>query len=158
MEEMWSKVLHVLQRDIMKPSFETWLSNTTGELQDDTLIVHAPNEFSRDWIESRYKTHIANAVKEVTGKDVHVEVQSGLGEPEYQQEFKAPVRPKQSLEDRVARLEKTLDFKMNDEDSPIDYITGQILALDQQSQRQLIQKLNQEHDLPIQQWIADDKT
>ncbi|MDC3417731.1 chromosomal replication initiator protein DnaA [Aquibacillus salsiterrae] len=67
-QELWSNTLQSIQTKISKPSFDTWLKNTMADsLEDDTLIVSAPNEFARDWLESRYTDLISDALFEVTG-------------------------------------------------------------------------------------------
>ncbi|MCY8323202.1 chromosomal replication initiator protein DnaA, partial [Bacillus inaquosorum] len=51
-----------------KPSFETWMKSTKAHsLQGDTLTITAPNEFARDWLESRYLHLIADTIYELTG-------------------------------------------------------------------------------------------
>ncbi|UFT99427.1 chromosomal replication initiator protein DnaA [Radiobacillus kanasensis] len=66
--ELWSSTLQSIQEKISKPSYDTWLKNTKADsLEDDTLIISAPNEFARDWLESRYTTLISDALFEVTG-------------------------------------------------------------------------------------------
>jgi len=159
LNEVWSKVLQKLQKDIPKPSFETWLSKTTGEVQGDTVVVHAPDEFARDWIDARYKDLIRKAANEVKGKDVNVVVQSGLEEVEHvQRQYEAPTTPVRSLEERVTRIEEHLSMEDGQQEDPVSYIIGQILALNQEEQKKLIQMLQNEHELPIQKWAQDQET
>lgn len=67
-EELWSSTLLVIKEKVSKPSFDTWLKNTKADrITDDTLIVSAPNEFARDWLENRYTDLISDAIFEVTG-------------------------------------------------------------------------------------------
>ncbi|WP_345241509.1 chromosomal replication initiator protein DnaA [Pontibacillus salipaludis] len=66
--ELWDNTLAKIEEKISKPSFETWLKSTKADsLKDDTLIIVAPNEFARDWLESRYSKLISDALFEVTG-------------------------------------------------------------------------------------------
>ncbi|WP_186576859.1 chromosomal replication initiator protein DnaA [Aquibacillus kalidii] len=66
--ELWTNTLQSIQDKISKPSYDTWLKNTTADsIEEDTLIVSAPNEFARDWLESRYTDLISDALFEVTG-------------------------------------------------------------------------------------------
>ncbi|PXW89816.1 chromosomal replication initiator protein DnaA [Streptohalobacillus salinus] len=67
-EELWDNTLLQIKEKVSKPSFDTWLKNTKADqLTDDTLIVSAPNEFARDWLENRYTNLISEAIFEVTG-------------------------------------------------------------------------------------------
>ncbi|WP_404450745.1 chromosomal replication initiator protein DnaA [Virgibacillus necropolis] len=67
-EELWTATLEKVEEKVSKPSFDTWLKNTKAEkLQEDTLIVSAPNEFARDWLEGRYTVLISEILFEITG-------------------------------------------------------------------------------------------
>ncbi|CQR45798.1 Chromosomal replication initiator protein DnaA [Paraliobacillus sp. PM-2] len=67
-EELWTSTLAKIKEKVSKPSYDTWLKNTSAEnITEDTIIVSAPNEFARDWLESRYTTLISDALFEVTG-------------------------------------------------------------------------------------------
>lgn len=72
-QELWSKTLEAIQDKISKPSFETWLKTTEAiDLEDDMLIISAPNDFARDWLESRYANLVRDSLKEVTGSSIGV--------------------------------------------------------------------------------------
>lgn len=67
-EELWDNTLEAIKEKVSKPSYDTWLKNTKADqLTDDTLIVSAPNEFARDWLENRYTSLVSEAIFEVTG-------------------------------------------------------------------------------------------
>ncbi|WP_243387227.1 chromosomal replication initiator protein DnaA [Bacillus kexueae] len=71
--DLWSKALGEIEKKLSKPSFETWLKSTKAHaLQGDTMIITAPNEFARDWLESRYLHLIANTLYELTGEEIGV--------------------------------------------------------------------------------------
>lgn len=71
--ELWRKVLAKIEKTLSKPSFETWLKATKATtLEEDALIVTAPNEFARDWLESRYSSLITNTLYETTGMNMKV--------------------------------------------------------------------------------------
>jgi chromosomal replication initiator protein len=71
--DLWSKALAAIETKVSKPSFETWLKSTTAHaLQNDTLVITAPNEFARDWLESRYAGIISETLLDVTGAALDV--------------------------------------------------------------------------------------
>jgi chromosomal replication initiation ATPase DnaA len=72
--ELWSEALSKISEKISKPSFETWLANTSAEIHHDVIVVNASNQFAADWIEVRYKELIMNTVRELTGKSFEIEV------------------------------------------------------------------------------------
>ena len=61
--DLWNQTLSNIEKKISKPSFDTWLKSTKAHvLQGDTLIVTAPNEFARDWLEGRYSQLISGVL------------------------------------------------------------------------------------------------
>ncbi|OWZ83472.1 chromosomal replication initiator protein DnaA [Natranaerobius trueperi] len=73
MTELWSSTLEKLEQQLSKPSFETWFQSTEPvDLNEKQLFVSVPNEFTKDWLNSRYKTSIENSLKEVSGKALKI--------------------------------------------------------------------------------------
>lgn len=69
--DLWSRVLSEIEKKISKPSFETWLKSTKAfSLKNDILTIIAPNEFARDWLESKYSSLIMDTVLEITGSEL----------------------------------------------------------------------------------------
>lgn len=66
--ELWQAALEMIEEKVSKPSYDTWLKNTEAvELNNTVLIVAAPNEFARDWLENQYTTVIDEVLEDVTG-------------------------------------------------------------------------------------------
>lgn len=68
---IWDRVLEVIEQEISKPSYETWLKNTIllpFDEDTDTLVIEAENVFVRDWLESRYASLISDTLHDITGK------------------------------------------------------------------------------------------
>ncbi|WP_245891249.1 chromosomal replication initiator protein DnaA [Desmospora activa] len=73
-QELWAQALERIQDKLSKPSFETWLQATEAvDWRDDTLIISAPNEFARDWLESKYSHLVRDTLQEVTGSVIGVQ-------------------------------------------------------------------------------------
>ena len=90
-----------------KPSFDTWLKSTKAHsLQGDSLVVIAPNEFARDWLEERYSPLISSVLYEVTGEELSVKFIIPQTQSEKDEEMKAP--PK-----KVKREENHSEFHGN---------------------------------------------
>ncbi|MEH7225273.1 DnaA N-terminal domain-containing protein [Bacillus sp. JJ1566] len=119
--EVWQKVLNRISDQISKPSFETWLKNTTAECKDDVVFVKAKNDFQADWLDSRYKSLISKTVEEVAGKSLEIvivgerlafernEFQKSKGSNEYGELMKLIAAQQQKineLEERINHLEK----------------------------------------------------
>jgi len=55
LSDIWKETLDLLEKDLSKPSFETWFKST--ELiayYEDYLIISTPNIFAKDWLQNRY--------------------------------------------------------------------------------------------------------
>lgn len=71
--DLWNNALANIEKKISKPSYETWLKSTKAHsLQGDLLVITAPNEFARDWLEERYSQLISGILYEITGEELAV--------------------------------------------------------------------------------------
>ncbi|ENH98451.1 chromosomal replication initiation protein [Gracilibacillus halophilus YIM-C55.5] len=72
-EELWANTLEIIKQKVSKPSYDTWLKNTVvNEIQEDAIVISTPNEFTRDWLESRYTNIISEALYDLTGAKLQV--------------------------------------------------------------------------------------
>lgn len=73
LQQIWNNTLDIMKERISKPSFETWLKSTRPlELKNGLLMVEVPNEFARDWLESRYSSHIEEIIQDITSSSIEV--------------------------------------------------------------------------------------
>ncbi|MCL5291122.1 MAG: chromosomal replication initiator protein DnaA [Actinobacteria bacterium] len=72
---IWEGALEVIQRQLNTPTFKTWFENTSPiSIDDSTLTISAPSPFAKDWLETRYSSLIADALRQVTGSPINVRV------------------------------------------------------------------------------------
>lgn len=107
----WEDVLDNIKKKISKPSFATWLADTTAEIDDDVIFVKAKNEFQADWLESRYKTLIFESIREVAGHTMEIEIISpdkqnrlDLPSSEYSSKPSAYVELKNLIEEQQKKI------------------------------------------------------
>lgn len=99
--DLWNKALLKIETKLSKPSFETWMKSTKAHsLQGDTLTITAPNEFARDWLESRYLHLIADTIYELTGEELSIKFIIPQNQDEVEAMPKSPIK-KMSKEDPV---------------------------------------------------------
>ncbi len=73
LENLWKRVLAKIQENLSKPSFETWFQSTKiVAIQNNILIIEVPNEFAKDWIETRYSKLISEIVEKITNKKLDI--------------------------------------------------------------------------------------
>lgn len=73
LESLWNQILERLQVQLSRPSFETWIKTARAEqLENNCLIVSAPNPFARNWLQKYYVKIIADAVYDILGLRVEI--------------------------------------------------------------------------------------
>ncbi len=73
LNEIWQLTLSALSKDLNKPSFETWFNLTKPvSLENSCLVIEVPNDFTKEWFETRYREQIVKALKEITSYDHRV--------------------------------------------------------------------------------------
>jgi len=73
LNETWQLILSELSKELNKPSFETWFNLTRPvSLENNCLIIEVPNDFTKEWFETRYREQIVNALKTITNEDYKV--------------------------------------------------------------------------------------
>lgn len=97
---IWRETLSKLEGELSKQSFEVWLSSThLVEIQGDTLIISVPNEFAKDWLESRYSSLIRSTVQPILGHPVSLIFKIPTAEEQRQfppeQVFTPPAQPQE---------------------------------------------------------------
>lgn len=70
---LWPEVLKMLQLQMAKNTFETWLKDTTAQEEEGRLIVSTASSFAQDWLDNRLRHTIELAVESVFGRKVPVE-------------------------------------------------------------------------------------
>ncbi len=78
--EVWERALDDLQIQVTRPTFETWLKQTTGvAVSDASFVVGAPNAFVAEMLEQRMSSLIAQAVERQTKRRLDVRIEVGNG-------------------------------------------------------------------------------
>ncbi len=72
--DIWRSVLNEIENTLSKPSYETWVKTTKPlALQNKTLIVEVPNEFTKDWLQNHYRTALSDALQKVSSSEYHIQ-------------------------------------------------------------------------------------
>jgi chromosomal replication initiator protein len=67
--DLWQTALGELQRQMTRPTFDTWLKSTHGvALDDQALVVSVPTTYARDWLDKRLRPTVEQAVTEAAGQ------------------------------------------------------------------------------------------
>jgi chromosomal replication initiator protein len=69
-EEVWIEVLDRVSEHINTPSYRVWFEGTRPvDLHDDRLEVSVPNLFAKEYIESRFKPLLEEALSSIIGQE-----------------------------------------------------------------------------------------
>ncbi len=73
LDTIWEKTLESVSPFLSKPSFETWLKPTKPlSLENNIMIIEVPNDFAREWLESRYSPLLTTTIKELLEEEVEL--------------------------------------------------------------------------------------
>lgn len=76
--DIWDQALAIMegeltQSELSKPSFVTWLKGTRPlAYHDDTLVLGVPNEFAREWLETKYLALIKRTLRNMVGRNLNL--------------------------------------------------------------------------------------
>jgi len=74
LEQLWIKTLNIIKGELTEVSFNTWIKSIVPiSMEDTTMKLEVPNDFTRGILESRYKELIVNAIKLLTSKKYSIE-------------------------------------------------------------------------------------
>lgn len=89
---LWNKVLDSLRTELTKPTFEVWVRSARPvNLSGNSLIIQVPNEFAKEWLESKYSELLRKTISSILGHDVRISfivaatddyVPAGLDDPD----------------------------------------------------------------------------
>jgi chromosomal replication initiator protein len=73
-DQIWSAVQEELRFQLAKPSYETWLKNTSLLSAEGGIFrVGVPSKLAKDWLEDRFAGLIQETLQAVTGTEVEVD-------------------------------------------------------------------------------------
>lgn len=127
---VWQEALNRVRRDVLRPSFETWLRNSQAvglDTQRGQLTVAVPHEFARTWVQENYATSLEEALSEIVGDDAHLDLivqDEGNHEPEDDDEDTVMAGEVQSPERANGEKAKTPSSALNRRYTFANFVVG----------------------------------
>ncbi|WP_069651075.1 chromosomal replication initiator protein DnaA [Caloranaerobacter ferrireducens] len=73
LDDIWNDTLRLIKTELTEVSFNTWFKTIEPlAINDNQIVLGAPNEFTKGILVARYLTLIKNAVKQATNKDFDI--------------------------------------------------------------------------------------
>ena len=73
-KQVWRAALGELQVSLSPANYETWLRDTElVDVDEQRFRIAVPNGFSKDWLETRYRSLISQTLARIVGYSVQVE-------------------------------------------------------------------------------------
>lgn len=73
LSELWKQTLNILSNELSRPSFDTWLKYTELlQVTQNKAIILTPNEFAKEWLETRYYNLIRNTLQLLLNQDIEL--------------------------------------------------------------------------------------
>lgn len=77
---LWTELLEIFKSQVPEQSFSTWIQPLSPQrLENNTLVLSAPSQFHREWIEGHYVRNIEHTLKELRGEDIHLKLHVTTG-------------------------------------------------------------------------------
>lgn len=73
LNDLWQKTLNIIKGEITEVSFNTWIKSVVPyTMSTDTIKLGVPNNFTKEILESRYKSLIENSINIITSKNYNI--------------------------------------------------------------------------------------
>jgi len=121
-DDIWKTVLGEMELSLSRSHFTTWFKNTNVVSRDqNSVTVSVPNNFVKEWLESKYNRQILSSVRKLSNEIREVKYIVGQPKPEplrqdiskiiSEKEFQEQVALDQSQEiDKTTHLNKKYSF------------------------------------------------
>lgn len=72
--ELWTKTLRVLEREVRRPNFDTWIRSARPiAFHEDTMVLAVPNQFARDWVREHFAHFIRRTLSDFAQRDIQLQ-------------------------------------------------------------------------------------
>lgn len=69
-KELWKKILKIIKDELSPQAYNSWFSQTKLiKFENDELVISAPGDFCKEWLEKHYAGFIKDILKRVLGSE-----------------------------------------------------------------------------------------
>ncbi|GAA0079206.1 chromosomal replication initiator protein DnaA [Clostridium sp. CTA-5] len=74
LKQLWEKTLNIIKGEMSEVSFNTWIKSCEPiSISDKSIKISVPNSFTKDILDKRYKSLVANSIEAVCSKLYEIE-------------------------------------------------------------------------------------
>ncbi len=104
-EELWNKILETIKKELNPQAYNSWFSKTkVVKFGENELIISAPGDFCKDWLEKHYSGFIKDILKRTLGSDDSLKIEFIATD----QKFSAPTHSTPKLKASKKKSESSL--------------------------------------------------
>ena len=92
LETLWNQVLELLESQLSRPTYEGWIKTVVAvNLTEDRLTIRTPSGFAKNWLHKYYFQNITDAVTEILGYAVEIQIEAAAAQIELNLDFDGTV-------------------------------------------------------------------
>jgi len=100
--ELWNKILEIIKEELKPQAYNSWFSQTKAvKIEDNELIISAPGDFCKEWLEKHYTGFIQDILTRTLGSDDNLIIKFKAAD----QKFSAPVYSTTNPEKKIKKTE-----------------------------------------------------
>ncbi len=100
--ELWNKILEIIKEELKPQAYNSWFSQTKAvKIEDNELIISAPGDFCKEWLEKHYTGFIQDILTRTLGSDDNLIIKFKAAD----QKFSAPVYSTPNPEKKIKKTE-----------------------------------------------------
>ena len=101
-KELWNKILEIIKEELNPQAYNSWFSQTKAiKFEGNELIISAPGDFCKEWLEKHYAGFIQDILKRALGSDDNLIIKFKAVD----QKFSAPVSSAPNPKKKIKKSE-----------------------------------------------------
>lgn len=74
LEDLWRRTLENLKKELNVPTFQVMFHDTKPQkIEGDTIFILTPNQFIKEWLESRHREPLSEAIFKASGRNLKIQ-------------------------------------------------------------------------------------
>ncbi|MFH1939117.1 MAG: chromosomal replication initiator protein DnaA [bacterium] len=104
-KELWEKILEIIKEELNPQAYNSWFSKTeVVKFGENELIISAPGDFCKEWLEKHYAGFIKDILKRTLGSDDNLIIKFKAAD----QKFSAPAHSTPNPKTNIKKPEPSL--------------------------------------------------